>query len=224
MKRRDFSTALGLSTGSLALGLPGLSLAQGGPVEGRHYQRLSQPMPTAAGKIEIVEFFWYGCPHCHAFEPVLNDWIKRLPADVSFRHAHVGFRGQVKLHQRLYYALEAMGKEKELRARVFSALHVENRSLDSVKAMAAFLTPLGVDAAKFEQAYNSFGVQTKCQQADKLVDGFRIDGVPAIGIGGRFWTSPALSTGGVRVSEVESGVRALAVTDYLIQQIRSGKG
>lgn len=224
MKRRDFSTALGLSAGSLALGLPGLSQAQGGPVEGRHYQRLSQPLPTTAGKIEIVEFFWYGCPHCHVFEPVLNDWIKRLPADISFRHVHVGFRGQVKLHQRLYFALEALGKEKELRARVFSALHVENRSLDSVKAMADFLAPLGVDGAKFEQAYNSFGVQTKCQQADKLVDAFRIDGVPAIGIGGRFWTSPALSTGGVRVSEVESGVRALSVTDYLIQQIRSGKG
>ncbi len=224
MKRRDFSASLALGAGSLALGLPGPASAQGGPIEGRHYQRLSQALPTTPGKIEIVEFFWYGCPHCNAFEPMLADWVKRLPADVSFRHAHVGFRGQVKLHQRLYYALEALGKEKELRARVFSALHVEGRSLDSVKAMSDFLAPLGIEPAKFEQAYNSFGVQTKCQQADKLSDAFRIDGVPAIGINGRFWTSPAMSTGGARMSEMESGMRALAVTDYLIQQIRSGKG
>ncbi len=221
MKRREFSTAL-VGSG-LALGLPALAFGQGGPVEGKHYHRLPQPLPTTAGKIEVVEFFWYGCPHCNAFEPVLSDWIKQLPADVAFRHAHVAFRAQVKLHQRLFYALEAMGKEKELRAAIFAAMHREGKPLDSVKSMNALLTPLGIDAAKFEQAYNSFGVQTKCQQAEKLSEAYRIDGVPAIGIGGRFWTSPAVASAGQRVSEIESGQRALAVTDFLIQRLRSGK-
>jgi protein dithiol oxidoreductase (disulfide-forming) len=221
MKRRDFSAQLGLS--GLALALPGLSMAQGGPQEGKHYQRLPQPLPTAPGKIEVVEFFWYGCPHCYAFEPLMGDWIKQLPADVSFRHAHVAFRANVKLHQRLFYALEALGKEAELRARVFSALHREGKGLDSVKAMTEFLTPLGVDAAKFTEAYNSFGVQTKCTQAEKLSEAYRIDGVPALGIGGRFWTSPAMAAGGQRMSEIESGQRALETVNFLIQRLRNGK-
>lgn len=221
MKRRDFSSALAGVVGGLAL--PGLSLAQGGPQEGKHYQRLSQPLPTTPGKIEVVEFFWYGCPHCYAFEPAMEAWIKQLPADVSFRHVHVAFRANVKLHQRLFYALEALGKEKELRARVFSAIHRENKGLDSVKSMTEFLTPLGVDATKFTEAYNSFGVQTKCQQAEKLSEAYRIDGVPALGIGGRFWTSPSMATGGVAMNEIQSGLRALETSNFLIERLRSGK-
>jgi thiol:disulfide interchange protein DsbA len=224
MKRRDFNAGLGLAGSALALGLPELAGAQGGPIEGTHFRRLASPLPTQPGKIEIVEFFWYGCPHCNAFEPMLGEWVKKLPADVSFRHVHVAFRANVKLHQRLFYALEALGKEKDLRARIFSAMHVEGRALDSVKAMSDFLAPLGIEPAKFEQAYNSFGVQTKCQQAEKLSEGYRIDGVPAIGIGGRFLTAPSIAAAGQRLNEIESGQRALAVTDYLIQQIRSGKG
>lgn len=221
MKRRDFSAQLGLS--GLALAVPGLSLAQGGPQEGKHYQRLAQPLPGTPGKIEVVEFFWYGCPHCNAFEPVVADWVKQLPADISFRHVHVAFRANVKLHQRLFYALEALGKEKDVRARVFAAMHREGKALDSVKAMTDFLTPLGIEADKFTQAYNSFGVQTKCTQAEKLSEAYRIDGVPALGVGGRFWTSPALASAGQRVSEIESGQRALATVDFLIQRLRSGK-
>jgi thiol:disulfide interchange protein DsbA len=222
MKRRDFSAQLGLS--GLALALPGLSLAQGGPQEGKHYQRLAQPLPATPGKIEVVEFFWYGCPHCYAFEPQMQDWIAKLPADVSFRHAHVAFRANVKLHQRLFYALEALGKEKELRARVFSALHREGKGLDSVKAMTDFLTPLGVDATKFTEAYNSFGVQTKCLQAEKLSEAYRIDGVPALGVGGRFLTSPSIASAGARTSELESGQRALDTVNFLIQRLRNGQG
>ncbi|QPF76010.1 thiol:disulfide interchange protein DsbA/DsbL [Roseateles sp. DAIF2] len=221
MKRRDFSTLAAGVVGGLSL--PGLSLAQGGPQEGRHYQRLSQALPATPGKIEVVEFFWYGCPHCYAFEPLISDWAAKLPADVSFRPVHVAFRANVKLHQRLFYALEALGKEKEVRARVFSAMHRENKGLDSLKAMTEFLAPLGIEPAKFEQAYNSFGVQTKCLQAEKLSEAYRIDGVPAIGVGGRFLTSPAMATGGQRMSELESGQRALQTTDFLLQQLRGGK-
>ena len=222
MQRREFSTAL-VGAGALALGLP--AAAQGGPVEGTHYVRLGQPLPVIApaGKVEVVEFFWYGCPHCNVFEPMLGEWVKKLPADVSFRHVHVAFRANVKMHQRMFYALEALGKEKELRARVFSAMHVEGRALDSVKAMTDLLAPLGVEPAKFEQAYNSFGVQTKCQQAEKLSEAYRIDGVPALGIGGRFWTSPAMAAGGQRMDEIESGRRALETTNFLLERLRSGK-
>jgi thiol:disulfide interchange protein DsbA len=226
MKRRHFTAQVLGSATAAAFGLAAAptARAQAKFVEGTHYVRLAQPLAVPGdGKIDVIEFFWYGCPHCNIFEPVLGDWVKQLPADVAFRHAHVAFRAQVKLHQRLFYALEAMGKEKELRAAIFAAMHREGKPLDSVKSMNALLTPLGIDAAKFEQAYNSFGVQTKCQQAEKLSEAYRIDGVPAIGIAGRFWTSPAVASAGQRVSEIESGQRALAVTDFLIQRLRSGK-
>jgi thiol:disulfide interchange protein DsbA len=218
MNRRDFSVQLGLST--LALGA-GSAFAQGGFQAGKEYQRLGQALPTPAGKIEVIEFFWYGCPHCYVFEPQLDAWVKALPADVSFRHVHAGFRENLKTHQRTYYALESLGREQEFRARIFNAVHRGGMALDDLKSMTDFLAKLGLDPAKFQAAYNSFGVQNKCLQADKLFDNYRADGVPALGIAGRFFTSPSMA--GANMPEAESGRRALAVTDYLLQQVRSGK-
>ena len=218
MKRRDFSALL--ATTSLA-GAAGSALAQGGPVEGRHYNALAQPLPTAAGKIEVVEFFWYGCPHCYAFEPLIEPWAKQLPADVTFRKVHVAFRANVKVHQRMFYALEALGKEAAARPAIFNALHQQNLPLDDAKSQAKFLANLGVDPAKYQDAYNSFGVQTKCTQAEKLSEAYRIDGVPSIGIGGRFLTSPSIAAGGQRLPESDLGQRALQVSDFLIQRVRN---
>jgi thiol:disulfide interchange protein DsbA len=218
MKRRDFSALAGLS-GVAALALPGLSQAQGGPVEGRQYQRLGQPLPTAPGKIEVIEFFWYGCPHCFVFDPALEAWVKQLPADVSFRRVHVGFNGMVKLHQRLFFALEAMGKEAEVHQRVFNAFHVERRDLSDEKSIVALVAGMGLDAAKFKDAFNSFGVQTKAQQATKLSEDYRIDGVPTLAIGGRFLTSPSMA-GARGQSEQALGAQALQVADFLVKQVR----
>lgn len=220
MNRRDFSAQLGLT--ALALGPAGAAFAQGGFQQGKEYLRLSQALPTTAGKIEVIEFFWYGCPHCYAFEPQMDAWIKALPADVSFRHVHVAFRENLKVHQRLYYALESLGREKEFRGAIFSAIHRGGMGLDDPKSVSDFLAKQGLEPAKFLAAYNSFGVQNKCLQADKLAEGYRLDGVPSLGIAGRFFTSPSMA-GGRNVSEFEGGRRALAVTDMLIQQIRSGK-
>ena len=218
MKRRDFS-----ALGSLAaVGLPGLALAQGGPIEGKQFQRLAQPLTVASAKIEVVEFFWYGCPHCFAFEPVVHAWAKQLPADVSFRRVHVGFRANIKLHQRLFFALEVMGKEEELLPRVFSAFHVERLSLDDEKSILELAARMGLDMAKFSAAFNSFGVQTKSAQAIKLSEAYRIDGVPALGIGGKFLTSPAM-VGIQGQSEAQHGQQAVAVADYLIKLIRNNK-
>ncbi len=215
MKRRDFSVGLaGFSV------LPGLVLAQGGPIEGRQYQSLSQRLPVVPGKIEVVEFFWYGCPHCYAFEPVLEAWVKQLPPDVAFRRVHVGFRANIKLHQRLFYALEAMGRESELRPAIFNAFHRERLDLDDEKAIVALMSRLGVDAAKFKDAFNSFGVQSKSMQAGKLSEGYRIDGVPALGIAGRFLTAPS-QAGTQGQSEVAQGQQALIVADFLIKRARN---
>lgn len=214
MKRRDFSALLASAP------LAGAALAQGGPLEGRHYQTLPQILPTPAGKIEIIEFFWYGCPHCYAFEPMVEAWAKQLPADVNFRKVHVAFRSTVKIHQRMFYALESMGKEAQVRPAVFAALHQQRLPLDDVKSQASFLANLGIDPAKYQDAYNSFGVQTRCSQAEKLSEAYKVDGVPMLGIGGRFITSPSMADGGERLPESESGRRALQYTDFLIQRIR----
>lgn len=217
MKRREFNTLVGLT--ALSAALPNLALAQGGPVEGRHYQRLNQALPTPPGKIEVLEFFWYGCPHCYAFDPVLETWLKSLPADVAFRRVHVGFRANIKLHQRLFYALEAMGKEAEVHDRVFAAFHRDRLNLDDEASIFELVGRLGLDLAKFKAAFNSFGVQTKAQQATKLSEDFRIDGVPALGIGGRFLTSPSMA--GVRgTPEIVQGQQAVAVADFLIKLTR----
>ena len=218
MKRRDFSTLL--ATAPLAAATD-LALAQGGPVEGRQYLTLSQALPTTPGKIEVVEFFWYGCPHCYAFEPLIEAWVKQLPADVVFRKVHVAFRANVKIHQRMFYALEALGKEAATRPAIFAAMHQQGLALDDAKSQAKFLGNLGVDAAKYQDAYNSFGVQTKCTQAEKLSEAYRIDGVPSIGVGGRFLTSPSQAGAGQRLPEHELGQRALQITDFLIQRARA---
>jgi thiol:disulfide interchange protein DsbA len=216
IERRQFSAALvGTGLGAAGLGLMGPAAAQGGPVEGTHYVKLSQPVPTpGGGKVEVIEFFWYGCPHCNAFEPTLDAWAKRLPADVAFRRVPVAFRDEpFGAHQRIYYALEAMGQLEAVHRKVFYAIHNERARLDKPADIAAFMKKNGLDDAKFLDVYNSFSVQTKCRQAKQLSEAYKIDGVPAIGVQGRYYTSVGLAG---------SPDRALAVTDFLIQQARKG--
>ena len=211
MKRREFATCLG--TVALAVSAP-LARAQNTPVEGTHYVRLSQPVATIAeaGKIEVVEFFWYGCPHCNAFEPSLEAWVKKLPADVVFRRVPVAFREEPFVaHQRLYYALEAMGQVEAMHRKVFYAIHNDKQQLAKPADIQAFMTKNGVDGAKFLDVFNSFGVQTKAKQARQLSEAYKIDGVPALGIQGRYFTSGTLAG---------NTDRALEVTNFLLQRAR----
>jgi len=213
MKRRDFSASL--ATAGLGLALGPAARAQGGaPVEGTHYVKLAQPVAVSAGpgKIEVIEFFWYGCPHCNAFEPMLEAWIKRLPADVAFKRVPVAFRDEpFTMHQRIYYALEAMGQLDAVHRKVFFAIHNERQRLDKPADVAAWMSKNGVDGAKFTEVANSFALQAKLRQAKQLTDAYRIDGVPAMGIHGRFYTSGSLAG---------NNERSLAVTDYLIARAR----
>lgn len=217
MKRRDFSAGLvrgSLAAGALASGLP-MAVAQGGaPVAGKDFLVINPPVPTPAnGKIEVIEFFWYACPHCFAFEPMLEAWAKKLPADVDFRRVPVAFREEPFVaQQRIYYALEEMGLIDAMHGKVFAAIHVDHQRMDNPTEIAAFMKKNGVDAAKFMSFYNSFSVQTKARQAVQVAQAYKLDGVPALGIAGRYFTSATL-TG--------SPQRSLAVTDYLIQRSRA---
>jgi len=210
MNRRDFTT---LTLVAPLAGLAPLAQAQGGPIEGQHYVKLTQRQPTQdPKKLEVVEFFWYGCPHCHAFEPMLDAWVKKLPADVNFRRLPVAFREvPFVLHQKLYFAIETLGLVDSLHRKVFNAMHVERNPLNTPEAIGDFVAKNGVDKAKFIDTMNSFSVQAKSKQAAALSAGYKIDGTPAIGIDGRYYTAGSLAG---------SNERSLVVTEYLMAQAR----
>lgn len=217
MKRRHATAAL------VAAGLAPLAQAQGGPVEGRQYVRLGQSLPTTAGKIDVVEFFFYMCPHCNAFDPGLEAWVHQLPADVSFRRVPLGVTLMHKLHQRMFYALEAIGAlTPQVHAGIFNAFHRAGVEATDEAAIVGLVGKLGVDTAKFKAAFNAFGVQAKVNQGLALAQAAGVDTVPALVVAGRWRTSPALA-GTPGQSEVAQGQQALAVADFLIKQARSGK-
>lgn len=214
MKRREFTNRLGLAGMTLA-GLAGPVRAQGAqPVEGKDYAKLQTPAPVgtlpAGKKVEVIEFFWYGCPHCFAFEPLIEAWVKRLPPDVYFRQLPFAFIGPVE-HQKLFYALEELGQREAMQRKLFSAIHVERKQLNSEADITKFVAANGIDAAKFSQAFKSFGVNTKLSRGKALSNAYKIDSVPTIGIHGRYFTSASLAG---------THERALQVADQLIQRVR----
>lgn len=186
------------------------------PQAGTEYQILDPraAVEAPAGKIEVVEFFWYNCPHCNAFEPALAAWIKKLPKDVVVRRVPVAFRDDFVPQQRLYYALEAMGLVDQLHAKVFAAIHGEKLRLDKGELIADWVVRQGVDKAKFMEQYNSFTVATKATRAAQLQNTYKIEGVPALGVAGRFYTDGTMA---------RSMERALQVVDALIVDVRAGR-
>jgi thiol:disulfide interchange protein DsbA len=213
MNRREFSAGAGCLMATAAL-WPGALWAQvRKPQEGTEYLTLDKRLnvDAPAGKVEVVEFFWYSCPHCNAFEPRLEAWVKRLPPDVAFKRAPVAFRDDFAPQQRLYYALEALGKVDELHAKVFQAIHVDRLPLNRDDAILDWAGKQGLDKAKFQEAYTSFGVTSKARRATQLQDAYKVQGVPAIGIAGRYYTDGTLAG---------NMDRALQITDYLIAEVR----
>ena len=214
MNRREFSGCAACTLGLASLGFPASLLAQARkPEEGADYLTLDRKVPVeaAAGKVEVIEFFWYSCPHCNAFEPKLVNWIKKLPADVSVRRIPVAFRDDFVPQQRLYYTLEAMGKLDELHGKVFNTIHTERQMIDKEAPILAWAEKNGLDRARFQELYNSSPVSIKARRATQLQDAYKVQGVPAIGIAGRYYTD------GTMAGTME---RALQVTDYLVAEAR----
>jgi protein dithiol oxidoreductase (disulfide-forming) len=211
MNRRDLLTR---SAAAASLLTAAGARAQGAPVEGKDFVRLGTPAPVAApaGKIEVVEFFSYGCPHCYSFEPLLEPWIKKLPADVVFRRVPAAFNASWEGLAKIFYALEATGQLDAMHKRVFAAIHVQRQRLDKEADIAAFVKGAGGDDAKFLDAFKSFGVATKLRQGKQLAEAYKIDGVPTLGIHGRFFTSGSLAG---------THERALAVADQLIRRAKT---
>ncbi len=213
MKRRLFSTAMLSATALLGAAS---AWAQQAFRSGKDYITLERPVATEAGsgKIEVLEFFWYSCPHCHQFEPTFEQWAKNAPKDVVVRRVPVAFRDDFVPQQRLYFALEAMNLVEKMHSRVFTAIHGEKQMLNTDAAVLAWVEKQGIDKTKFEQAYKSFGVATKAKRAVQLQNDFKIEGVPSLGVAGRYYIDGTLAG---------SLPRALQVADALIAQTRQSR-
>jgi thiol:disulfide interchange protein DsbA len=211
MKRRLFSSGLLATSAWLS---QSSAWAQALFKPGKDYLPLERPVATEAGngKIELIEFFWYSCPHCNAFEPTFAQWIKTAPKDVVVRRVPVAFREDFVPQQRLFFALEAMNLLESLHAKVFAAIHVEKQPLNTETAIADWVAKQGVDKAKFLETYKSFGVASKLKRAVQLQNDYKVEGVPSFGIAGRFYTDGSIAG---------SMERAIKVAESLIAQSRT---
>ena len=152
------------------------------------YYELNPPQPVQAGngKIEVLEFFWYGCIHCYNLEPKLETWLKALPKDVEFRRVPAVFNERWGHDAAIYYAFEALGLLDKLHRPFFDAIHRDRLRSDRWPELSAWLEKNGVDAKKFESTVKSFGVQSKTKGAIRMTSGYKIDGTPAMAVQGRY--------------------------------------
>ena len=218
MKRREFSLSAASAVAASALTLPvaNPAMAQARQFkEGKDFKRLDKPVaPDApAGKVDVIEFFWYSCPHCNAFEPTLDAWVKAAPKDLSVRRVPVAFNASFVPQQKIYYALEGLGKTEEIHAKVFRAIHVDRLKLTKDDEIFDWMGKQGVDVAKFKEMYNSFTVSNQVRKATQIQDAYGVEGVPSMGVAGRYYTDGTMAG---------SMQNVLQVVDQLAAQARKG--
>jgi thiol:disulfide interchange protein DsbA len=184
--------AFALLTGLLfaAAVAPG-AWAQGAAVEGRQYSRIKPQQVETGKKIEVIEFFSYGCPHCAEFEPFLEDWVKTQSADVAFRRVPVMFQPRWVELAKVFYTLEAMGEDAKLSPEVFSALHAKGLALWEPAKFYDWAATKGLDRKKVEDVYNSFAMSGRINRAKQLAQAYNVQEVPLVIVDGKFVTSPS---------------------------------
>ena len=185
-------------------------------VEGENYDLITPPVRTAnPDKIEVAEFFWYGCGHCYTFEPMIAAWKKTLPEDVAFRGSPAMWNKLMELHARAFYAAEVLGLLEQMNPVLFQAMNVDGKRLSSESEIQDLFVANGVDAEKFAKAFNSFGVTSQVNQASARAKAAQITGTPAIMVNGKY-----------HVSTRKAGSQAdmLKVADFLIAKERAAAG
>ncbi|MDR2127843.1 MAG: thiol:disulfide interchange protein DsbA/DsbL [Burkholderiaceae bacterium] len=218
MKRREFALrASSLIAASAAWILPAAGArAQnqiGGFKAGEDFLELETraPVSAPAPQIEVVEFFSYGCSHCRRFEPIFKKWEAALLKDVAVRSEHIAFGPDFEPLQRIFYTLEIM-ERLDLQMKVFDAIQSDKKRLDKPDVLLPWIAEQGVDRAKFEQTYKSFGVGTKARRAVQLQDAYQLQGTPAIGVAGRYYIDAGKLGRGFE--------RMLKIVDALIENER----
>src|SRR3954470_12882563 len=179
------------------------------------FVELKPPQPVeTSGRIEVLEFFWYGCPHCYTLEPVIESWSKKLPADVQLRRVPAIFNDRWALDAAIFYTFDALGVLDKLHRPFFDAIHRDHLRSENQAAMSEWLTKNGVDPKKFYETFKSFGVQSKTKRAIQLTTAYKIDGTPAMAVQGRYTVSA--EQGGSREGMLDT-------TSYLVDLVRKGK-
>jgi protein dithiol oxidoreductase (disulfide-forming) len=163
--------------------------------EGKQYTRLQMPQPTEpSGKVEVIEFFWYGCSHCGKLEPLLKPWVKQLPADVTFRKVPAILGDSWAPGARLYYTLEAMNLLDKLNDAAFDAMLNQRINLGNERILLDWVASKGVDRQAFSDTYKSFSVETKVRKAIEMTQEYGFSGVPALIVGGKYTPGPVLNS------------------------------
>ena len=197
---------------ALLVAMPFLAAAQGTP----QFSELNPPQPTIGegGKVEVVEFFWYGCPHCYSIEPLVEQWRKTLPADAVFRPFPAVFNARWAHDAAIFYTFEALGVLDKMHRPLFDSIHRDHLRTDDAKALDEWVTNHGMDAKKFNDTMKSFSVQAKVRRAAQLTAAYKIDGTPAFAVAGRY-----------TVSAEQGGSREgmLKTVSFLVDKARKGK-
>jgi thiol:disulfide interchange protein DsbA len=199
---------------SLAL-LPGLAVAAPTYKEKIHYERVLPAQPTTTGdKVEVVEMFWYGCPHCNSLEPYVNRWVKKKPAQAEFVRMPAIFRPEWELHARAYYTAEILGVLEKTHAAMFEAIHQQKRRLSTDAEIQKLFAEHGVSTEDFNRVFRSFAVEAKIRRAKDMSERYGIRGVPALIVNGKYRTGAQLAGGNANI---------FRVVDYLVVQESQGK-
>ncbi|KMY86599.1 Periplasmic thiol:disulfide interchange protein DsbA [Candidatus Paraburkholderia calva] len=209
-------SALALSLGIAAASMNVATAVHAAPTQSKDYTVLQAPQPVSApaDKVEVIEFFWYGCPHCNEFEPYIEAWEKKQGPDVVFKRVPVAFRDNFIPHSKMYHALVALGVAEKVMPAVFNEIHVKKNYLLAPQAQADFLKTQGIDPKKYMDAYNSFSTQSDIQRDSKLLSDYHIDGVPTVIVQGKYVTGPV---------QTNSLKGTTDVMDFLVQQVRDKK-
>ena len=192
----------------LASGTAGAQL-----VEGKNYRRIPNPQPVETGKkIEVIEFFSYGCPHCAELEPYLDTWLAKAPQDVAFRRVPVMFQSQWVALAKVYYTLDALGVEPKLSPNVFKAIHGSHVALWDTGKFYDWAAGQGLDRKKVEEVFSSFAIDGKMKRAMQLAQQYNIQAVPTVIVDGKFVTSS---------SDVGTHAQLPAAIDELVSKARA---
>jgi len=195
--------------------VPAMSIAYAQPKTPallKDYREVIPPQPVTTGdKIEVLEFFWYGCPHCASFEPEIEPWRKKLPADVEYKRLPVAFDPSRANHTKIYYALEQLKRLDDMHRKVFNVMHGARKKMLDPDEIADFMAANGIDRKAWMDAFNSFAVATQTNRAAQVWAAYKLEGTPAVAVDGKYMTAPSM---------VGSRAGTLPVLDYLIDLSR----
>jgi thiol:disulfide interchange protein DsbA len=199
-------------------------IAVGQVVAEKDYRLIKPPQPVASGaKIEVLEFFWYGCPHCNNLQTPLRAWLKRKPADVDFKRVPAVFQDSWVPLTKAYFTIEAMGLVDKLHHEVFAAIHEQKVRLQDQKVLFDWVEKHGIDRKKFADTYNSFAVQSRAQRAKDMTANYDIPGTPALVVDGKYLTAPSLTLNPDNSVNYDRYFRVLDEVIALARKTRGGK-